>query len=65
MPVSDISFFPKVDGIACPELDRYNVLITILEKEKGHSPIRVNESNIYTGDVPQNTHGDYIKLYVS
>ncbi|WP_218029605.1 hypothetical protein, partial [Aneurinibacillus danicus] len=29
---------PKVDGIACPETDEYNVLVTILKKEKGHLP---------------------------
>jgi hypothetical protein len=35
----DTPKWPKVDGIACPETDEYNVLVIILEKEKRHLPL--------------------------
>ena len=45
---------PKVDGIACPETDEYNVLVTTLEKEKKTSFFVCSCVNSYTEDVPQN-----------
>ena len=37
LTVIDDLIFPKVDGIACPEIDEYNILVYILEKGKDAS----------------------------